>query len=556
LLPSTPRRQLGWTLLALLIACRPTVSDPGDTSGEGLDIDRYDPEHLTVVQGWLEDAEWQTLLHETRLFYELLLAPDCLLEPFPNVFEWHPGTVDIDGEAMEQVGFRKKGMIGSLSWTRPSFKLDSDRFVDGQHFADDSEHFTLNNNNQDPSRLHTCLGYAVFRAAGVPAPRCAFATVAVNDEPLGVYSNVQPIKDPFLMENFSGDEGDLYEGTASDFNDAYLATFEIKTDGSSLAPLEEVAEALRLDDDALMDRLAELIDVDAFVTFWAVEGLLGHWDGYTAACNNFCVYHDPGDGLLRFIPWGADALFEDPTSDPLHTGSQLARRLYNHPDAQAAWYAETQRLLDEVWDEAWLLWELDRMSALIEPHLLDPATTAAGQAQVRSFVEQRRAKVRTVLDATPPSRPLYEPERYCVEPIGQVTASFSLPWSDNLDHADYFAGEVSLSGEIYGEPLIDEVLAGVAGPSDGAVLVAVMGLNASYTEADQVILVLPDGLPAGGYDVDICAITGYIMRWTNDDESEITGLLGGEVSFDQLSCETGGTLSGELEAIIIPNIFG
>jgi len=539
-----------------MLACRPGVSELGDTSDDAIDIDRYDPAHLTVVQGWLEADEWDVLLHETRLFYELLLAPDCLLEPFPSVFEWHPGTVDIDGEQLEIAGFRKKGMIGSLSWTRPSLKIDSDRFVDGQHFADDTEHFTLNNNNQDTSRLHSCLGYAVFRAAGVPAPRCSFATVSINDEPLGVYSNVQPIKAAFLRENFSGDNGDLYEGTASDFNDAYLATFDIKTDGSTLAPLEELTEALRLDDDALLGRLAEIIDIDAFITFWAVEGLLGHWDGYTAASNNYYVYRDPGDGLLRFIPWGADALFEDPTADPLHTSSQLALRLYNHPDTQAAWYAETQRLLDSVWDEAWLLEEVDRMAALIHPQLLDPATTQASQAVVRSFVEQRRSHVQAMLEAVPPSRPLYEPERYCIEPIGHVEASFSLPWSENLDHADYFAGEVTMAGELNGVPLLDDVLAGIAGPSDGAVLVAVMGLDAGYSEADQVVLVLPDGLPAGSYPVDITAITGYIMRWNDDDESEITGLLGGEVSFDELSFEPGGTLSGQLEAIIIPNIFG
>ena len=36
--------------------------------------------------------------------------------------------------------------------------------------------------------------------------------------------------------------------------------------------------------------VGELVDLDAFYKFWAMEGLLGFWDGYSANRNNFFVY--------------------------------------------------------------------------------------------------------------------------------------------------------------------------------------------------------------------------------------------------------------------------
>ena len=42
--------------------------------------------------------------------------------------------------------------------------------------------------------------------------------------------------------------------------------------------------------DELNDRLDELVDLHEFVTFWAMESLIGFWDGYSGNQNNFFVY--------------------------------------------------------------------------------------------------------------------------------------------------------------------------------------------------------------------------------------------------------------------------
>ena len=48
-----------------------------------------------------------------------------------------------------------------------------------------------------------------------------------------IATNVQPIKNEFLRNNFETDD-DLFEGTVTDFNDEWFVTFEIKSDGSTL----------------------------------------------------------------------------------------------------------------------------------------------------------------------------------------------------------------------------------------------------------------------------------------------------------------------------------
>lgn len=570
--PATRRSLLVPAAFALLSACHPATSsappdnsggnDSGENSGQDTgdaptDLGRYDPTHLTMVEGQLDPEDWISLTQETRLFYEEVLGPDCFDGPADSVFSWYPGSVTVDGESLGEIGFRKKGFIGSLSWTRPSLKLDSDRFVEGQHFADGTEHFTLNNNNQDPSRLHTCLAYNVFQAAGVPAPDCAFAAVRINSEALGVYSNVQPIKTPFLEQNFGDASGDLYEGTSSDFSEDFLLTFEIDSDGSTLAPLEALATALELPDDQLMEGLAQVIDVDAFIRFWAVEGLIGHWDGYAKGRNNFHVYKNPSDGLLHFVPWGADAVFEDPSDDPVLVGGLLARRLWSLAEGRALWTAETQRLLDDVWDEAALHAEIDRMEALVAPHLLDASVSANHVDEVRRFVDGRRSVVEATLASPPPATDWRIEERTCLEPIGALSASFSLDMGADLE-GDPFAGTASLSGEANGTALHNAAVGVLAGPNeDGDAVVAVIGLNSSYSEFVQVVLVLPPALQAGTYDVDIAAVTGYVLKGsTAGGDAEVVGLMGGEVEFDALSYQPGEPISGTIEAMVIPFPFG
>ena len=175
-----------------------------------------------VLEVSIEIAEddWDTLRHQTRTFDDLMAEIERynLSRPFADIYDWFSATVTIDGETHTEVGVRKKGFLGSQSDTKPALKLRYDKYVDGQSLGGVMERMTLNNSIQDPSMLNTCLSYQVFAASGNPAPRCNFATVTVNGKHLGLYVHVEEIKAPMLARHFDSAEGNLYEGTISDFD--------------------------------------------------------------------------------------------------------------------------------------------------------------------------------------------------------------------------------------------------------------------------------------------------------------------------------------------------
>lgn len=164
---------------------------------------------------------------------------------------------------------------------------------------------TLNNDIQDRSHTHQCMAYQLFRDAGAIAPRCNFAHVTVNGDDLGIYSNVESIKKPFLACHFQDNDGNLYKGQGSDFHPNMVASFQLKTNEreNDRSDLDRVVKAMDVDDEQLFKSLEEVIDMDAFLTHWAMEAITGHWDSYT--------------GNHAFETWGAvvKAYSNDDTTD-------------------------------------------------------------------------------------------------------------------------------------------------------------------------------------------------------------------------------------------------
>ncbi len=347
------------------------------------------------------------------------ILTDCT-QPFPSAYTWFEADVLIDGEPMDRVGVRKKGFVGSAldgSKIRPSIKIKTDTWVDGQTMGE-TERITLNNNLTDSSRMHTCLSYSVFDDAGYPAPRCHVAGVVVNGQPLGAYTHVEAVKKRFLERAFGDDSGHLYEGIIADFTADHLAgtpesigRWEAKTDDTDPTgePLWAVAEALQAPDDQLEAALDEVVNLERFFTFWALETLLAHTDGYAAGTNNFYVYFDPADGgRATLIPWGMDdamsagAAFDDPAwLNGLFTMSELARRLSRHPELSVRFTDELARIMDEVWDEDTMLARIDATAALVRT-VEDRDSYDDSVADLEDWVQNRRGQIEHLIaDGTP-----------------------------------------------------------------------------------------------------------------------------------------------------------
>ncbi len=554
-----PRAALALVLVSLvgLVACAgddggtvgpdagPTVTpDAPDPSDE-----LFAPDHLLEIAIELPEAAWDTLRMQNRSA-DTLIGADCQAAPFPNPFTEQVATVTVDGVRLEQVGIRKKGFLGSLDDDKPSLKLDLDQTVPGQNVAG-LRGLTLNNNKQDPSALRQCLAYQLFTAAGVPAPRCNFAHVTVNGRELGVYTHVEAVGKRMLARHFASNDGRLYEGTLSDFRPGWMATFEPKTDEANpdRSELEDLAAALTAPDDQLLARLAPLLDVDRFINFWAMETLIEHWDGYANNTNNFFIYRDPSTGLIDFLPWGTDGVMAAPGADPpsqvVLAEGLLTRRLYLLPETRTRYVARMQALLDQIWDEAALTTELDRMRALIAaPLAVDVfaprADAAVAQADVRAFLTSRAERVAPVLAAPPAwTQPLRT--SFCFVDLGPVAATFSTTFK-NAEPPDFFAaGTGTLTGSISGVPITTTRLGSNAAPGeDGRVAVQLIGLVSATEVIVAVVNLRPDQVVAGG-SAPIEVFSSYLFRFDpTTGAGEVIGfLLGGTIQFT-----AGGTTEG------------
>jgi hypothetical protein len=509
------QRSLVWGVLALMACDEPNTSpldaaildvgpdgglDAGADAGplDGARPDANDPseplfarEHLVRVELTVAPADWDALRAQTRTLESTLARPECLDEPFTSPFTYFPAEVTIDGARYGQVGIRKKGFLGSLSDTKPSLKLKLDEFVVGQEHLGLAT-LTFNNSRQDPTLLRTCLGFDLFRRAGVPAPRCNYAEVYVNGEALGPYAHVEVINKRFLRRHFSDDEGQLYEGTVSDFRQGWLGTFEQETNEEvpyDRSDLEGLTAALDVADPELLLALDPWLDRPAFLRFWAAEVLLDHWDGYSGNTNNFYVYADPQDGRFRFLPWGVDATFGANPHDPPHSVmavSSLARRLYRLPEGRTEYEVELRRQLADTFDTTLILESIDQAARIIGPVIptVERESARIATDRLRTYVRDRVAQVEAELDGggfewTAPLR-----DRLCFE-LGTVDAQLSTTFGTHPTDNPFATGTGSYTATIAGALQRGLEVGSAAGLGDGP------------DDRGEVVLLLAATLPDG-----------------------------------------------------------
>jgi ankyrin repeat protein/spore coat protein CotH len=159
---------------------------------------------------------------------------------------------------------------------------------------------------------------------------------------------------------------------------------------------------LQSSDTDIENAIAELVDLDSFYKFWAVEGLIGFWDGYSGNNNNFFVYLSPETDKFHFIPWGADAVFEkfskleyDPRAPiSVKTKGLVAHKLYQLESGRTRYRETMLSILEEHWDEKALIAESERIEEMLAPHLARAQRgTAQGMLGIRLFMRLRRQEI-------------------------------------------------------------------------------------------------------------------------------------------------------------------
>jgi hypothetical protein len=531
-------------------AAAPVIEDPVPSGGEDLPREApaiYDPEHVMEVSIELSPEDWQLLRAEGRSLFDVFLERNTELE-----YTELPGTATIDGQRYENVSLRKKGFLGSLSQLRPSLKLD---FGDG---AGGLRRLTLNNNRQDPTRARQCLAYGLFERAGLPSPACNLAHVSVNGEDLGTYTNVEPIKKPFVARHFASDEGNLYEGQVVDFVPEDIERFQLKTNeaANDRSDLERLVGALDAPDEELVSRLGEALDIDQFRDFWAVETLAGHWDGYDGNRNNFYVYSDPESQRLHFMPWGTDGAFAETSpgagTNPTQTvfaNGRIANRLYQLPGERERFRARLGELVAELWDESLLV---DRLEQLTEQA---PDAWPAATAELRRYLQTHGAAVRVELD-----EPAWEWRDAPAEPspcmgtIGDVDVEFATDYGD-LAALDPAAGGFDVALSLDGEPLGPAPWFGRAGEDPAAtepgVVIRTLTFAADGSGVFLQLTVPPSEFAPGVRPLYALESFGVVVMLGGAGTRFVGFVSDGTLELDEASRVDGAPVTGRLNARLL-----
>ena len=356
--------------------------------------------------------------------------PGCV----PYQRNYYTADAVVDGVEFPGVGLRVKGGCGSartldqkaafkvnLSWDDPAIPGCPDtRRVYG------TKRLTLNNMVQDRSFLHERLGYHFYKLMGVPTPRAAHVRLAVNGEPWGLYLNVETIGRRMLSRWFASNGGMLYEGTyfcdlvpqnvpETEDNDSMCLSRKFEPDACdgnpdpgddplTYQPIRDfVAQVAALPDGEFYPAIRELVDFDEFLSLWAADSILGHWDGYALqVVNNYRIYHHPLSDDWSIIPTGIDQTF-DRDYNPFAPNGMLAARCLAEPDCAQAF---ADRLYEglAIFESAGLVDMVASIDAQIaaevaadprKPGTIDDYNNA--RAATIAFIERRAGEIRTYL---------------------------------------------------------------------------------------------------------------------------------------------------------------
>ena len=531
--------------------------------------DLFDTNKVLSIEIKIAPVDWKLLRYQHR---ESEFFPEEGVTTPTNAYSWFPAEVALNGGSFRKAEVRKKGYIGSNDTKRPGLKIRLKQLPDKRSNSDDPE-LTLNNNNQDPALVRQPLAYEVFRRAGIPAPRCNFAAVAVNGKSLGIYTHVEAIKEPFLKRHFNSANGNLYEGGRSDFRPGWFQNFEIKNNENTnhRADLQAATRAIDSAKGSLMPVLDRYFNTEEFFRFWAVESLINFSDGYAGNANNFYLYHDPVTDRFVFIPWGADSVFypgrgfNSTKGDPKSVigVGLLANRLYNSPDGAERYRKTLRRILSDAWNEEALLQEVNRLEALISSAFPSGAQEFKENVEgVRQFIKTRRSVLQPELDGPVPdlkSKPLEIAKR---RNVGSFEGTFSTVWAQ-VNPADTFGqGTATLTGKLWGETIQFSKVGIQAGgrkddSSEEQPVITLNGVDSAKEQRYLIYLAIdPESYAAGTpIAIDNTHIFGGLVQMDEKGQSsKMIGMLRGSLWLKSANREAGGKIEGEFKADVFSKL--
>lgn len=329
----------------------------------------FDHNRVTDIQITMPESDWNEMLS------------DAMAE------EYHECEVSVGGETFYRVGIRPKGNTSLSSVVRDpdnnrySFKLEFDRFVDGQTcFGLDK--LALNNSYADSTNMKEALIYDMFHFLGVDAPLYNYAKITVNGEYWGVYLAVEGVEDSFLRRNYGLQDGELYKpehmnhnpddrsqggfgrsggsnlNYADDSLENYSAIWDGEVTNTQTNDHRRVVEALKAISKG--ENIERYMDVDNLLRYMAVHNFSVNEDSLSGGMAHNYYLHEAG-GKLNIIPWdynlafggmggqNATSMINDPINDS-YQSTQFFDVFLNNEQYKTRYHEYYNRLVTEYFE--------------------------------------------------------------------------------------------------------------------------------------------------------------------------------------------------------------
>jgi putative membrane-bound dehydrogenase-like protein len=328
---------------------------------------------------------------------------------FGTEFRWAEGDLSAEGKTYKKVGVRYAGEItyfaSSQGLKRP-LKIDFSRFGDQRFHGLTALH--LHAMPLDPSKGREVIAYSVFRAAGVPAPRTAFAEVTLtvpgkyDKEYVGLYAVVEDVGKPFFQDRFGTDKGLLMKPFQvrsmehlGDGWERYKGQYRPQSEPTK-EEAKRVVEFARLvnqaGDDEFKKQIDSYLDVDEFLRFLAANALTSNLESSFALGHNYHLYLNPKTNKFIFIPGDlefslanfllmgtADQLTDLSLTHPYPGENKLVERLLAIKEASEKY----QKLLKELSDKAFTKEQLEKDIEAVERLTKEPLAKEKKAAEAR-----------------------------------------------------------------------------------------------------------------------------------------------------------------------------
>ena len=323
-------------------------------------------------------------------------------------FDFAHGDLTLEGRVFKDVGVRYKGngtYFASAGSLKISLKVDLNKYAKDQKFAGLT---TLNFHScaRDPGFMNEVLGYEMYRAVGVPAPRVTYARVYLTvpgrhaDRYLGLFTVVENVDEDFLRGRLPPGDGALFkpsngalladQGTAWS---AYAQRYDAKTDLTSAQQqrmIDIISFANQAPTEEFNAHIGDYLDLDNFGAFTAAMVWMSNMDSVLYTGQNYYIYLRPDNRKLMFIPWDQDESWgqvvgsQDMRNNlsifaPFVRANPVLQRLFAVEAFRKVYLLKLAELTLGPGEPGRIAKQVDELGALLRPAIADESKEALAQ---------------------------------------------------------------------------------------------------------------------------------------------------------------------------------